>query len=263
METIQEINKTVFGTKEWAENSFNCCNGCAHNCRYCYAKKIAMRYGRKKSSEDWQNEVITKKQTPRLNGKIMFPTTHDITEITINEVIKHINNFLKNGNELLIVSKPHFNQIKKLIENIPMSLFDNYKEKIMFRFSIGSTNNNVLKYWEPNAPEFEERLYCLQYVFEQGYQTSISSEPMLWIDQDALYNQTNEFITDSIWFGKLNNHSLFNEDKQFIEAIKINTSDKYIFDLYSKYKDNPKVKWKESIKKVVGLHIPTEKGLDI
>ena len=36
-----------------------------------------------------------------------------------------------------------------------------------------------------------------------------------------------------------------------------------IMKLYHKYKDNPKIKWKESIKKIVGIEIPTEAGLDI
>jgi len=34
-------------------------------------------------------------------------------------------------------------------------------------------------------------------------------------------------------------------------------------DLYSRYKDEGNIKWKESIKKVVGLEIPVEKGLDV
>jgi len=40
-------------------------------------------------------------------------------------------------------------------------------------------------------------------------------------------------------------------------------SDERILSLYEKLKDHPKIKWKESIKKVVGLQIPTEAGLDI
>jgi hypothetical protein len=33
--------------------------------------------------------------------------------------------------------------------------------------------------------------------------------------------------------------------------------------IYERYRDNPQVKWKESIKMVVGLEIPVEKGLDV
>jgi hypothetical protein len=33
--------------------------------------------------------------------------------------------------------------------------------------------------------------------------------------------------------------------------------------LYERYRDNPLIKWKESIKKVVGIDLLTEAGLDI
>ena len=39
-------------------------------------------------------------------------------------------------------------------------------------------------------------------------------------------------------------------------------SDDAILELYEKYKDNPKIKWKESIKKVVGIDISVVKGED-
>ena len=40
-------------------------------------------------------------------------------------------------------------------------------------------------------------------------------------------------------------------------------SDANIKLLYGQFKDNPKIKWKESIKKVLGLKIPIEAGLDV
>lgn len=33
--------------------------------------------------------------------------------------------------------------------------------------------------------------------------------------------------------------------------------------LYEHYKDDPMIKWKDSIKKVVGIERPTETGMDI
>jgi hypothetical protein len=39
-------------------------------------------------------------------------------------------------------------------------------------------------------------------------------------------------------------------------------SDDNIKALFERYKGNPKVKWKESIKKVVGIALATEAGLD-
>jgi hypothetical protein len=40
-------------------------------------------------------------------------------------------------------------------------------------------------------------------------------------------------------------------------------SEENIKQLYSRYQSNPWIKWKESIKKVVGVPIATESGLDI
>ena len=39
-------------------------------------------------------------------------------------------------------------------------------------------------------------------------------------------------------------------------------NDKNIKLLYHKHKNNPQIKWKESIKKVVDIKIPTQSGLD-
>lgn len=259
------MKKQVFGTKEWAEYSLNCSNGCINNCRYCYAKKMAIRYGRKKPY-DWEFEEIKKKNTPGFKGRVMIPTTHDITPNTYEETSKHIINLLTDGNDVLVVSKPRIIQIKKLINCIEMSeqsLFDIFKNKIMFRFSIGSPSDDVLRYWEPNAPSFSERLECLNIVYENGYQTSVSAEPMLCVKQEELFNAVKKYVTDSVWFGKMNNHNLKNEKKEFAELIIKNTSDDFILNLYNKFKNEKKIKWKESIKKVVGIDIPIEKGLDI
>lgn len=40
---------TTQGTKEWASSNINLFYGCANNCMYCYAKKMALRFGRIKS----------------------------------------------------------------------------------------------------------------------------------------------------------------------------------------------------------------------
>ena len=39
--------------------------------------------------------------------------------------------------------------------------------------------------------------------------------------------------------------------------------DSEIIKLYTEYKNHPKVKWKESIKKVVDIEVSQQKGLDI
>ena len=46
----------AFGTYEWARRTANCVEGCFHDCLYCYAKAMAIRFGRR-SADDWRNEV--------------------------------------------------------------------------------------------------------------------------------------------------------------------------------------------------------------
>ena len=53
-----------------------------------------------------------------------------------------------------------------------------------------------------------------------------------------------------------------NQKKAATALIALSNNNR-IKEIYDEYKDNPKIKWKESIKKVIGLEIQTEKGLDI
>ena len=49
---------------------------------------------------------------------------------------------------------------------------------------------------------------------------------------------------------------------QRVEQLIAWQSDENIKQLYSQYKNNPLIKWKDSIKKVVGLRVSTKAGLD-
>jgi len=39
-------SRSVLGTEEWADENENLINGCSHDCKYCYAKAIAIQYKR-------------------------------------------------------------------------------------------------------------------------------------------------------------------------------------------------------------------------
>ena len=78
------------------------------------------------------------------------------------------------------------------------------KEQLLFRFTIGSALDEVLSFWEPGAPVFAERLAALELAWANGYQTSVSCEPMLDGHIDAVIHQVEPFVTDAIWLGKAN-----------------------------------------------------------
>jgi len=261
--------KQVFGTYEWAVSNANFISGCFHNCKYCYSKEMAIRFKRKTAS-NWETEEVNttqlNKRFKKADGAIMFPSSHDITPINLESTIIFLNNLLRPGNDVLVVTKPHFEVIEKIC-----TTFSNYKDKILFRFTIGSIDSKTLKFWEPNAPDFAERKKCLVYAFENGFSTSISCEPMLDDKAEELVMDLQNYVTDSIWIGKanflirrlkMNGLTDAKTIKKANELIAMQ-SDSKIKQLYENLSANTKVKWKESIKKVVQLEISTVKGLDV
>ena len=78
-------------------------------------------------------------------------------------------------------------------------------------------------------------------------------------------------VTDAVWIGKPNflirrletNKETDREVYERAHQLESWYTDSEIFRLYRTFEDNPKVKWKESIKKVIGIKVPTQKGLDI
>ena len=264
MKTIKS-EKTVTGTKEWAKKNANCISGCSHDCFYCYAKAIAIRF-RRKTAQNWKNEIVLGAKP--VGGKpcrVMFPTTHDITPNSLAVCMDQIQLILDGGHEILIVSKPHLECIAAICER-----FKDCKKKILFRFTIGSASNATLKLWEPGAPSFDERLASLKLAHRLGFETSVSCEPMLDGNIDAVIKKVMPYVTDAIWLGKMNQvkaRLTFNRaPKAVVQAAEVllqEQSDENIQKLYERFKGNPKIKFKDSIKKIVGIEAPQAIGLDI
>lgn len=263
-----ENGKEVFGTKEWAVKNVNIIQGCEHNCKYCGAEESSI-FHQRKTNENWSDEDLNFKKINKgwrkAKGTIMFPSTHDITPRNVQYAITVLRKLLLAGNDLLIVSKPHLEVIKALCKE-----FADFKDQILFRFTIGSTDSNILKFWEPNTTGYDERKQCLIHAFGNGFQTSISAEPMLDNNMEQLIDELSPFVTDSIWLGKMNllfkrlKMNGFTDVDTLTEAKKLTAmqSDSEILKLYDQFKDNPLIKWKESIKKIVGIEVATEVGLD-
>ena len=229
---------------------------------------MAIRFGRK-TPWTWEKEIFRedwfiKTMKPR-KGRIMFPSTHDISVYNIDHSISFIKRHLERGNSFLLVTKPQLDCVKQICAKL-----NRYSDKIMFRFSIGSSIESVLRYWEPNASSYEERCSCIKFAYSNGFQTSLSCEPMLDKHPDIIIKELEEFITDSIWLGKPNfllrrlkingqlDVTASKKAKDLIESL----NDEFIYNLYENYKDNPKVKWKESLKKVLKLEIPVIAGFE-
>ncbi len=249
-ETKIKTRKITLGTKEWADSNVNCFYGCSNDCRYCYAKKMAIRFKRK-TAEDWKSMVPNQKNIDKSykkrKGRVMFPTSHDITEESLNESLIVLKKLLRSGNDVLVTTKPNFACVKSICDKL-----DKFKNLIQFRFTITSLSNNLLKFWEPGAPLFEVRLKSLKYAFKKGYKTSISIEPFLDEDPLELVVTLKPYVTESIWIGKMNylGSSTDSENaKAFFEKIRFINSKLNLTKIISKleFQDKNLVRIKDSI----------------
>ena len=249
------------GTREWAETNVNIQLGCEHGCRYCYARYNAVKRFKWCTNKEWLEPVIDRakvnKEHRKHSGVIMFPSTHDITPRNLAECLCVLSKLLVAGNKVLLVSKPHFTCIMSIC-----NAFFEYRKRLSFRFTIGSRDDRVLDFWEPNAPNFQERFLCLWYAYYSKYQTSVSCEPFLDCDVDKiieLYEEVKPYITDSFWIGKLRNFDrrvdLSNvtseEEEKFVKPLKAAQSDEIVWTIYKELQNEQLVRWKDSIREVI------------
>lgn len=248
--------RTGTGTKEWAEVTENITRGCSNDCRYCYAATNANRFNLR-SRKDWQVEEMTKqaymKSYPARDGVIMFPSAHDITRYNLFAYIRIAALILSKGNRLLIVTKPRIDCVREIVEQLKF-----YSGQILFRFTITSLNPVLSKFWEPGAPQPSERLEALKHAWQQGFPTSVSVEPMIdGVDKtESMVAGIQHLVTDTIWIGKLNKANI-RCDKSIpgmVDALRViseQQSDSEIMRLVANLKNEPKVRWKDSINEVI------------
>ena len=232
--------KKTTGVQEWSNCSISIQYGCFNHCRYCWGEKMAKRFGRV-PEKGWEFPNLKSKVPLPRNKKVMCFGTHDIDEHNIKEVIEVIMQLLDRGNQILIVSKPRIKPIQKLV-----AFFLGYRDRIEFRFSIGSQNDEVLKYWEPNAPGYKERMECIKETSTHGFITSISCEPLLdnIIHMDSTHTHyfgiplieelillNGVYPIKEIWIGAI----------QYMKGPELDYKA-----IYEGYKSNPRIRFKDS-----------------
>ena len=252
---MQKSKEITAGTKEWADKNVNFVKGCSHNCRYCYAKKMATRFGRK-TDENWKDmeirqEIINKKFRKN-DGRIMIPSSHDLVpeEPFMSATITILKNLLEAENELLITSKPHFKVIKMICDQ-----FTQFKEQIQFRFTITSDDNELLRFWEPGAPLFEDRVEALKYAHKKGFKTSISIEPFL-SDPVRIIEKIKKYVTESIWVGPMNYikaKGLTKEEKIYYDNIRKLVETENLIELKEKLDAFEQVRLKDAFLNHLGM----------
>ena len=270
--------------QDWVYQTVSCYDGCSNDCIYCFAKGDAVHQKHRLTIDEWKKEQLrphdVKEKYNLFDDPIMFPGTHDITTANFETCFAVLNRLLIAGNRVLIVSKPRLELTTKICDDLK-----EYRKNMLFRFTICSMNDEILSFWEPNAPSYKERKKSLKYAFDAGYRTSVSIEPILDSEHvEELVNDLSPYVNHSIWIGTMNhiwymdtdesaaktdagilrarrNTEYYGEAKsqkirERIEKINKGQSVESLKKIYAKLKDHPLVKWKYDIKEAVGLPQP-------
>jgi hypothetical protein len=270
--TIPDVD-FKFGTDEWSNGTYNTHFGCANGCWNCYAWCGACR--RKQTGHDLYGRDEDGNSMMALRPKwfktwqdraekyvIMYPSVHDVFEDTMKEAFKIMESMLKAKNvHILWVTKPIYEVVREFMER-----FQDYKDRITIRLTITTNDNDQLEFWEPYASSYEERYICLDFLYAAGYNVGVSREPMLpskrrdttFLEAElAFIDEILPFIRDTLWLGLMNHipvnvqrgQPLTQKQKQRIADVKAFYTPSNILILVETLYQNPKVRWKESIKK--------------
>lgn len=268
---MSAVESRITGTKEWATSTVNAIEGCSHNCWYCYARSNAARFKRR-PADWWHVEktmfAVSTQRFGKRRGRVMFPSAHDITPANLHACLDVLRRLLRAGNEVLVVSKPHLACVKEICQDEEVRRSP--RHLLTFRFTIGSRDDRVLSFWEPGAPSLVVREASLRYAFLNGFNTSVSAEPMLDTEPDLLIERVLGLVTDTLWLGRANSLaarlSLNGAPPEVLEAgrkLMADQSDDWCRDLYERWRHHPKIRFKDSIKRVVGLESPKRAGMDM
>jgi hypothetical protein len=92
---------------------------------------MAIRFKRK-TPDNWVieeiNNKLLSKKFGKIDGRIMYPSSHDITPEILQSSLSFLGNLLQSDNDVLIVTKPHLDLIEKICDG-----FYDYKNNILLR----------------------------------------------------------------------------------------------------------------------------------
>lgn len=275
------VMTTSTGYGEWAHRILSIQSGCSYDgygdpaaggCRYCWARANACRFHRK-TPETWLEPervkwpLVHKANWGTFPGTTAYPGTHDISLDLLGPTIELLSHLLAEENRILLVTKPRYSCVKAICD----AFADHpYREGILWRFTITSPDDGDLAYWEPNAPPFRERLYALVYAHVRGWATSVNLEPITCRIEavPAFVDRLRPNVSHSIWLGLMNRAArrVVADPEGRLPALLYDQCPDNVRRLHRRLAGDhlvgPLVRWKNSIKDLVGLPRNPEPGMD-
>jgi DNA repair photolyase len=245
--------RNLTGDREWAKYKMNFVTGCQNQCKYCFSCAYSYRVARVLKG-NWKTEIVRQhdlnRKIKKYDGPILFPASHDISLASLEVCVDELRRVLSAGNEVFFITKAHLEVIDRICRE-----FSAYKDQMLVCVTIGSINSETLKFWEIGATSFEERFEALKLAHGSGFRTSVSAEPMLDKNIVELIETLSPFVSNEIWIGKFNDIRQTLTRNGHNDAATLNRANELkawqsdpscILPLYEKYKNNPKIQWKET-----------------
>jgi DNA repair photolyase len=237
--------------------------GCENDCIYCFARHATTRFASSfiNKEQPWTEPVKIESLKKARAGQttILFPFTHDITEINVNDCIDFVKMQIASETNVIIVTKARRSVTTKMCEALK-----EHRDQVMFRFTIGSMSNDTLIFWEPGAPSFEERIESIEIASEMGFDVSAGLTPYLDINEDDTvrlieYLNGMDEINRHVWISKMNNPMPALSCAGRIDETTMSTARElaasqtreHILSLHDRVKHLPKVRYISNVSSII------------
>ena len=194
-----------------------------------------------------KNQQVQESELTSRNANISNPNlAQDVQAVEEEYSIEDLERlFAKPGFVTVYISMSNFWYVQKICNH-----FNDKQSKIMFKFEIGSSNSEVLKFWNPDLPSFEEILESLKLAHSMGFATFVNCAPPLDMNTLDLVNIVSPYVNiidihiinrveDFLTEEALNDPESVNKAE---ELFQIQSGD-WLPNLYEKLKNNSKVRW--------------------
>jgi len=206
---------------EYANYAINHVRGCAHGCSYCFARKMAKRFGWIKTNAEWHRRPQIVENTLELLDKEIPKKKHKIENVHLSFMTDPFMVGYPKVEELslTIIERLHNAEIpvQTLTKGVtPRALMDGdtYGYDNYYGATIVSFDYKFYERWEPYAAQPMDRLLALRELHKAGFKTWVSIEPY------PTPNKFNQDIDNVLWmlgfvdrivFGKWNYSKTVNE----------------------------------------------------